>query len=119
MKLQFSNNALTTFELVKKNSPERAKLIKTILKDTLLHPTEGLGEPISLNGEFGDFWRRKISHNEYIDYMFNDEVLVVIYIQINEIKQKVDTTKIELEGFTEDEYNSVMQLMSSYWCLSR
>lgn len=95
MKLQFSNNALTTFELVKKNSPERAELIKTILKDTLLHPTEGLGEPISLNGEFGDFLRRKISHNEYIDYMFNNEVLVVIYIQINEIKQKVDTTKIE------------------------
>ena len=31
MKLQFSNNALTTFDLVKKNSPERAELIKTIL----------------------------------------------------------------------------------------
>ena len=113
MKLQFSNNALTTFDLVKKNSPERAELIKAILKDTLLHPTEGLGEPISLNGEFGDFWRRKISHNEYINYMFNDEVLVVISIQVNESTKNLEASEIKLEGFTEDEYNSVMKLMSS------
>ena len=113
MKLQFSSKALTTFELVKKNSPELAEKIKSILKDMLLHPSEGVGEPVCLNGEFKDVWQRKISHNEYINYMFNNEVLVVISIQVNEVTKKIETSEIKLEGFTEDEYNSVMKLMSS------
>ena len=113
MKLQFSSKALTTFELVKKNSPELAEKIKLILKDMLLHPSEGVGEPVCLNGEFKDVWQRKISHNEYINYMFNDEVLVVISIQVNESTKNLEASEIKLEGFTEDEYNSVMKLMSS------
>ena len=113
MKLQFSSRALTTFELVKKNSPELAEKIKSILKNMLLHPAEGVGEPVCLNGEFKDVWQRKISHNEYINYMFNDEVLVVISIQVNESTKNLETSEIKLEGFTEDEYNSVMKLMSS------
>lgn len=113
MKLQFSSRALTTFELVKKNSPELAEKIKSILKDMLLHPAEGVGEPVCLNGEFKDVWQRKISHNEYINYMFNNEVLVVISIQVNESTKNLEASEIKLEGFTEDEYNSVMKLMSS------
>lgn len=113
MKLQFSSKALTTFELVKKNSPELAEKIKSILKDMLLHPSEGVGEPVCLNGEFKDVWQRKISHNEYINYMFNNEVLVVISIQVNESTKNLEASEIKLEGFTEDEYNSVMKLMSS------
>lgn len=113
MKLQFSSKALTTFELVKKNSPELAAKIKSILKDMLLHPAEGVGEPVCLNGEFKDVWQRKISHNEYINYMFNNEVLVVVSIQVNESTKNLEASEIKLEGFTEDEYNSVMKLMSS------
>lgn len=113
MKLQFSSKAFTTFELVKKNSPELAEKIKSILKDMLLHPSEGVGEPVCLNGEFKDVWQRKISHNEYINYMFNNEVLVVISIQVNESTKNLEASEIKLEGFTEDEYNSVMKLMSS------
>lgn len=113
MKLQFSSKALTTFELVKKKSPELAEKIKSILKDMLLHPAEGVGEPVCLNGEFKDVWQRKISHNEYINYMFNNEVLVVISIQVNESTKNLEASEIKLEGFTEDEYNSVMKLMSS------
>ncbi len=113
MKLQFSSKALTTFELVKKNSPELAEKIKSILKDMLLHPGEGVGEPVCLNGEFKEVWQRKISHNEYINYMFNNEVLVVISIQVNESTKNLEASEIKLEGFTEDEYNSVMKLMSS------
>ena len=113
MKLQFSSKALTTFELVKKNSPELAEKIKSILKDMLLHPAEGVGEPVCLNGEFKDVWQRKISHNEYINYMFNNEVLVVISIQVNESTKNLEASEIKLEGFTEDEYSSVMKLMSS------
>ena len=113
MKLQFSSKALTTFELVKKNSPELSEKIKSILKDMLLHPAEGVGEPVCLNGEFKDVWQRKISHNEYINYMFNNEVLVVVSIQVNESTKNLEASEIKLEGFTEDEYNSVMKLMSS------
>ena len=113
MKLQFSSKALAAFELVKKNSPELAAKIKSILKDMLLHPAEGVGEPVCLNGEFKDVWQRKISHNEYINYMFNNEVLVVISIQVNESTKNLEASEIKLEGFTEDEYNSVMKLMSS------
>ena len=113
MKLQFSSKALTTFELVKKKSPELAEKIKSILKDMLLHPSEGVGEPVCLNGEFKDVCQRKISHNEYINYMFNKEVLVVISIQVNESTKNLEASEIKLEGFTEDEYNSVMKLMSS------
>ena len=61
----------------------------------LLHPSEGVGEPICLNGEFKNVWQRKISHNEYINYVFNDEILVVISFQVNEITAKTNSSKIE------------------------
>lgn len=113
MKLQFSSKALNTFELLKKQSPELSEKIKTIVKDILLHPTEGLGEPIALDGEFKGMWQRKISHNEYINYLFNNEILVIAHIHVNNLTEKTETSKIDLEGFTEDEYDSVMKLMSS------
>lgn len=113
MKLQFSAKALETYSIVKKSSPNLAGHIKEIIEDTLLHPKNGIGDPICLEGEFKDVWQRKISCNEYLNYVFNDEVLIIASIKANISGQILPSNQLSIESFTEDEYKSVMDLMAS------
>ena len=113
MKLQFSAKALATYNAIKLNSPDLSARIKEIIKDAMLHPETGIGNPIGLEGEFKGVWQRKISHNEYLNYVFNDEVLVIASINVNESSQKLSEKGFSIESFTEDEYKSVMDLMAS------
>lgn len=82
MKLKFSPNALNTFQQVKSLDPARAERIKTILKDAVLHPESGIGEPVALEGKYKGLWQRKISFNEFLYYVFDEESLTVASIKI-------------------------------------
>lgn len=82
MKLNFSPNALNTFQQVKSLDPARAERIKTILKDAILHPESGIGEPVALDGKYKGLWQRKISFNEFLYYVFDEESLTVASIKI-------------------------------------
>lgn len=113
MKLQFSAKALETYNVIKQSSPTLSDRIKEIIKDILLHPKSGIGDPVCLEGEFKDVWQRKISCNEYLNYVFDDEVLIIASIKANTPSYNSQTGQLSIESFTEDEYKSVMDLMAS------
>lgn len=83
MKLEFSPNALKCFQAIKNADIEKAEKIKMILKDALLHPEKGIGDPITLDGKLKGLWQRKISYNEFLYYIFDTDALVVTAIKVN------------------------------------
>ena len=114
MKLNFSPNALNTFQQIKSFDPAKAERIKTILKDAVLHPESGIGEPVALDGKYKGLWQRKISFNEFLYYVFDEESLTVASIKIvNEATTLDMPSTFEMGEFSEDDYASVMALMAA------
>ncbi|MBQ8500706.1 MAG: type II toxin-antitoxin system YoeB family toxin [Bacteroides sp.] len=114
MKIEFSPNALECFQTIKDVDPEKAGRIKTILKDALQHPKEGLGDPVALDGKLKGLWQRKISYNEYLYYVFDAESLVVVAVRVNLPEEPTDNTpSFKLGEFSKDDYASVMALMAA------
>lgn len=114
MKLEFTPAALSAYKQIKASSPELAERIKVLLKDALLHPESGKGEPVPLEGRFKGIWQRRISYNEYISYAFDDDTLLVASLTVNKSDATGGgTTKFDFGEYSEDEYRSVMDLMSS------
>ena len=114
MKLEFSPQALKSFQLIKESDSVKAEKIKTILKDALQHPEKGLGEPIALDGKLKGLWQRKISYNEHLYYFYDAESLTVASI-ITDKNSKAATpeTSFKLGAFSEEDYASVMALMAA------
>ncbi len=114
MKIEFSLNALSTFQKIKSLDSDKAERIKTIIKDAVQHPEFGMGEPVALDGKYKGLWQRKISFNEFLYYIFNDESLYVAAINVEDEAAAVDKkSSFELGAFSEDEYASVMALMAA------
>lgn len=114
MKIIFSSNALNAFQSVKLAEPEKAERIKTILKDAVQHPEFGLGEPVALEGKYKGLWQRKISFNEFLYYIFNEESLTVAAINVeNDLGVDKNDSSFEMGEFSEEDYASVMALMAA------
>ncbi len=114
MKLEFLPGALGAYKALKVSSPERAAKIKEILRDTLEHPDTGLGEPTRLSGQYLGVWMRRLSAKDELYYIFDSEKVVVIAFSENEEAGRADKPKgLNLQSFSEDEYASVMALMSA------
>lgn len=114
MKLEFTPNAYKTFQTVKSTDPEKAERIKVIIKDAMLHPDSGVGEPILLDGKLKGIWQRKISFNEFIYYIFDEQTLTIAAIKAD-LPDKVKETapEFKLGEFSKEDYDSVMSLMAS------
>lgn len=105
MKIIFSSNALNAFQSVKLAEPEKAERIKTILKDAVQHPEFGLGEPVALEGKYKGLWQRKISFNEFLYYIFNEESLTVVAIKVeNDLGVDKNASSFEMGEFSEEDY---------------
>ena len=114
MKLEFTPKALSTFQTIRSLDPDKAERIKSILKDAMQHPESGVGEPVALDGKYRGLWQRKISFNESLYYVFNDESLTVASFKFeNEVAVVDKKSSIELGAFSEDDYASVMALMAA------
>lgn len=114
MKLEFLPGALNAYKALKVSSPERAAKIKEILRDTLEHPDTGLGEPTRLSGQYLGVWMRRLSVKDELYYIFDSEKVVVIAFSKNEEAGRAVKSKgLNLQSFSEDEYASVMALMSA------
>jgi Txe/YoeB family toxin of Txe-Axe toxin-antitoxin module len=114
MKIIFSSNALNAFQSVKLAEPEKAERIKNILKDAVQHPEFGLGEPVALEGKYKGLWQRKISFNEFLYYIFNEESLTVAAIKVeNDLGVDKNASSFEMGEFSEEDYASVMALMAA------
>lgn len=114
MKVEFSVNALKKFQAIKSIDAQKAEKVKGIIKDILLHPEAGLGEPTALDGKLKGLWQRKISYNEFIYYFFNEDTLIVAAIKVN-LNEEVPNINqsFQLDEFSKEDYASVMALMAA------
>ena len=71
MKLEFAPDALKCYQTIKNTNPEKTAKIKGIIRDILMHPEIGIGEPTALDGKLKGVWQRTISYNEFIYYFFD------------------------------------------------
>ncbi len=114
MKVEFSANALKVYQTLKGIDLQKAEKIKGIIKDVLLHPEVGLGEPTALEGKLKGLWQRKISYNEFLYYFFDEDTLIVAAIKVNCSEDIANINQsIQLDEFSKEDYASVMALMAA------
>lgn len=114
MKLEFAPDALKCYQAIKNKNPEKAEKIKGIIRDILMHPEIGIGEPTALDGKLKGVWQRTISYNEFIYYFFDSEVVTVAALIITLPNDITDIdASFKLEEFSENDYASVMALMAA------
>lgn len=114
MTLEFLPSALEAYKALKSAKPAAAATIKSVLVDALEHPAAGIGEPTQLSGAYNGIWVRRLSPNDELFYVFSDEKLVVISFTSSMTKPREGSQKgFKLQSFSEDEYASVMALMSA------
>ena len=109
MKLFLSNSASEAFNLYKTDAPEVAEKIRVILKDTLLHPAEGIGAPVRLDGVFSGFWQRTFAPGEIIVYSFDDAGVKVASIG----KADKAFKALNLEAYSSEDEKAVMAQMAA------
>ncbi|MFP4421310.1 MAG: Txe/YoeB family addiction module toxin [Desulfococcaceae bacterium] len=78
MILQFTSDAWKDFEWFLDNDRKTAKRIRTILKDILRHPKEGIGKPEPLGYELSGCWSRRINQEHRLVYRIESEAIQVI-----------------------------------------
>ena len=114
MKLEFAPDALKCYQTIKNTNPEKTAKIKGIIRDILMHPEIGIGEPTALDGKLKGVWQRTISYNEFIYYFFDSEVVTVAALIITLPNDITDIdASFKLEEFSENDYASVMALMAA------
>lgn len=114
MKLEFAPDALKCYQTIKNTNPEKTEKIKGIIRDILMHPEIGIGEPTTLDGKLKGVWQRTISYNEFIYYFFDSEVVTVAALIITLPNDITDIdASFKLEEFSENDYASVMALMAA------
>ena len=119
MILEFLPKALAAFNNIKSSSPEKADRVKTLVKDILEHPDCGIGTPLQLQGKYSGVWIRRISFDCAVYYVFNEEKVLILSLESNLDREKNRefvsnrSPQLNIESFSEDEYASVMALMSA------
>ena len=57
---------------------EIVKKINTLIRDTLRHPTEGMGKPEALKYELAGAWSRRITDEHRLVYVFDEDSVTII-----------------------------------------
>lgn len=117
MILEFLPKAFAVFKNLKSSNPEKADRVKTLVKDILEHPDCGMGSPLQLQGKYSGVWIRRISFDCAVYYVFNEEKVLILSLESNFDKDRAfasnKSAQLDIESFSEDEYASVMALMSA------
>lgn len=109
MKLLLSNSAKASFDVYKSDNPILSDKIKSIIKDIVAHPKEGVGAPVALDGSYSGYWTRTFAPNGLIVYSFDNESVKIISIGASESA----LAQIKLEAYTESEEKAVMDQMAA------
>ena len=111
MRLLFTQQAREAFDIIAARDPAGAVRIKEILRDTLAHPTVGLGSPKRLEGAFSGYWTRSWSYLDYFIYAFDAESVTVYAIGLASTDSIPES--LHLDAYSEEDYQSVLRQMSS------
>ncbi|MBN1662323.1 MAG: Txe/YoeB family addiction module toxin [Deltaproteobacteria bacterium] len=78
MTIQFTEEAWKDFEWLLDNDKQLVKRIRTLLKDTLRNPFEGIGKPEKLRFDLSGCWSRRINDEHRLVYKIEKGSIIVI-----------------------------------------
>jgi toxin YoeB len=78
MTIQFTEEAWKDFEWLLDNDKQLVKRIRTLLKDMLRNPTEGIGKPEKLRFDLSGCWSRRINDEHRLVYKIEKDNIIVI-----------------------------------------
>jgi Txe/YoeB family toxin of Txe-Axe toxin-antitoxin module len=101
MRLEMLPAALEAYRKIKGTDLGKAANIKALLADTLAHPEKGKGNPIRLEGDFKNLWRRTLRSGEKIVYQVKGDVLLVLSVVADGL-----SAPFKIEEYTDEEYRA-------------
>lgn len=109
MKLLWTASSKESYELLKTDAPELAEKVKSLLKDTVLHPDQGSGAPIKLEREYSGLWQRTYAPGQVIVYSVHEDAVTIVSIGAKETALQT----VNLESYTKEDEQSVMGQMAA------
>lgn len=114
MKLLFTPEALESYQKIKLASQQEADKVKEILKEILLHPEEGQGNPVPLTGALSGLWSREYGIQQQIVYSANKgEVKIYAVGQSIIPANQIGSVGLSQTQYSEQEYRSVLNQMAA------
>lgn len=77
MILSWADNAWEDYLYWQKTDKKIVKRINTLIKDTMRHPFEGLGDPEPLKHNWTGYWSRRINREHRLVYKTNEGGLYI------------------------------------------
>ena len=78
MTIQFTEEAWKDFEWFLDNDKQLVKRIRTLLKDMIRNPVEGIGKPEKLRFDLSGCWSRRINDAHRLVYKIEKDTIIVI-----------------------------------------
>lgn len=78
MTIQFTEEAWKDFEWFLDNDKQLVKRIRTLLKDMIRNPIEGIGKPEKLRFDLSGCWSRRINDEHRLVYKIENNTIIVI-----------------------------------------
>jgi toxin YoeB len=78
MTIEFTEEAWKDFEWFLDNDKQLVKRIRTLLKDMLRNPVEGIGKPEKLRFDLSGYWSRRINDEHRLVYKIEKDTIIVI-----------------------------------------
>lgn len=78
MTIQFTEEAWKDFEWFLDNDKPLVKRIRTLLKDMIRNPVEGIGKPEKLRFDLSGCWSRRINDEHRLVYKTEKDTIIVI-----------------------------------------
>ena len=78
MTIQFTEEAWKDFEWFLDNDKQLVKRIRTLLKDMIRNPVEGIGKPEKLRFDLSGCWSRRINDEHRLVYKIEKDTIIVI-----------------------------------------
>ena len=109
MKLLWTTSSKESYDLLKTDAPELAGKVKSLLKDTVLHPDSGSGAPTKLEGAYSGLWQRTYAPGQVIIYSVREDTVTIVSIGARETALQ----NVCLESYSKEDEQSVMGQMAA------
>lgn len=78
MILSWAENAWEDYLYWQATDKKKLKRIHSLIKDTLRHPFEGMGDPEPLKHNLSGYWSRRIDREHRVVYKVNENTLYIV-----------------------------------------
>lgn len=113
MKLLFTPEALASYNELKAQRPQEAEQALEVIKDILVHPLEGKGNPQPLTGVLSGLWGRNYGVFRQLVYFASDDEVKIYGLGKNLLAGMTPVAEVKQTDYTEDEYRSVLAQMEA------